>query len=100
MRFLLDENADARLVSYLTDQGHDVTQIATDYPSGLPDEQVLSLAHQEGRILITNDKDFGEWGLARSGTRSDRARARSARPRDAAEIPAHQCTAHSLPETA
>jgi predicted nuclease of predicted toxin-antitoxin system len=60
MKFLLDENADARLLTYLADQGHDATQIATHYPAELSDERVLSLAHREGRILLTNDKDFGE----------------------------------------
>jgi predicted nuclease of predicted toxin-antitoxin system len=60
MRFLLDESADARLLPHLIAQGHDVTRIATDYPAGLPDDQVLAIAHAEGRILIANDRDFGE----------------------------------------
>jgi predicted nuclease of predicted toxin-antitoxin system len=60
VRFLLDENVDARLLSYLIDHGHDATQIPNDYPFGLVDEQVLMLAVQEQRVLVTNDKDFGE----------------------------------------
>lgn len=54
MKFLLDENVDARLLPFLTDLGHDVTSVAKDYYYGLLDEDVLELAHQEHRILLTN----------------------------------------------
>lgn len=60
MKFLLDESADSRLASYLTKYGHDVTAIARDYQQALPDQEVPSIAKREGRILIANDKDFGE----------------------------------------
>ena len=60
MRFLLDENTDFTLVAFLQQLGHDVTCIAHDYPAALKDTQVLSIAASEQRILITNDKDFGE----------------------------------------
>jgi hypothetical protein len=60
MKFLLDESADLRLAARLRDLGHDVKSVAADYHYALPDPQVLSTAHQDGRILITNDKDFGE----------------------------------------
>lgn len=60
MKFLLDESADFPLASFLKQGGHDVTSIAHDYPNALADEDVLAIAHKEQRILITNDKDFGE----------------------------------------
>src|SRR5438046_377117 len=60
MKFLLDENADLRLADRLRDLGHDVKSVAADFDYSLPDAQVLSIAHQEQRVLITNDKDFGE----------------------------------------
>ncbi|MFN8594354.1 MAG: DUF5615 family PIN-like protein [Thermomicrobiales bacterium] len=60
MRFLLDESAEARIAAFLTAQGHDATRIGRDYPASLPDPAVLAFAHHERRILITNDKDFGE----------------------------------------
>src|SRR6266699_58426 len=60
MKFLLDENIDARLLPFLQELGHDVTSVAKDYFYGLFDEDVLAMAHQEHRILITNDRDFGE----------------------------------------
>lgn len=60
MRFLLDESAEARIGLFLTLQGHDATRIGRDYSPSLPDEEVLAVAHREQRILITNDKDFGD----------------------------------------
>jgi predicted nuclease of predicted toxin-antitoxin system len=60
MRFLLDENADLRLAAHLRNLGHDVKSVVANYGYAVPDSRVLALAHQEQRILITNDKDFGE----------------------------------------
>lgn len=71
MRFLLDESVDARLASTLRELGHDVALVASDYRPGMKDLEVLGTARREGRILITNDRDFGELvvrrGLAHSG---------------------------------
>jgi len=60
MKFLLDANVELRLAHLLTAEGHDVKTIALDYPANLKDYEVLSLALQKQRILITNDSDFGE----------------------------------------
>lgn len=60
MRFLLDESAEYRIAAFLTDQGHDVTAIAHDHPASLPDPEVLEISRNERRVLITNDRDFGE----------------------------------------
>lgn len=65
MRFLLDENAELRLARFLRDRGHDVTAIVRDYPTSLPDEEVLALAERESRILLTNDRDFERHVLQR-----------------------------------
>jgi predicted nuclease of predicted toxin-antitoxin system len=58
MKFLLDQSTDGRLAVYLRKLGHDVTRIAADYPAGLLDPKILSIAHAEGRILITDDRDL------------------------------------------
>jgi predicted nuclease of predicted toxin-antitoxin system len=60
MRFLLDQSTDARLTQFLREQGHDATRIGWGYPVGLADRAVLQLALTEQRILITDDRDFGE----------------------------------------
>ena len=65
MRLLLDQNFDRRLVRLLRDDGHDVTVVGVDYPPGLPDEEILAIGRREGRILLTNDRDFGELVVSR-----------------------------------
>lgn len=60
MKFLVDESADARLATYLSTLGHDARTVARDYAASLEDTDVLSIAHREERILITNDRDFGD----------------------------------------
>jgi predicted nuclease of predicted toxin-antitoxin system len=60
MKFLLDESADYPLAAALQSHGHDVTAIAHDYPRSLKDHEVLAIAYAESRILITNDRDFGD----------------------------------------
>jgi len=60
LKFLLDENVEYQLAAFLTSEGHDVTTIVQDYTRSLDDREVLNLAQTEGRILVTNDRDFGE----------------------------------------
>ncbi len=60
MKFLADECCDADLVAELRAAGHDVRYVAEDEDAGATDHAVLSAAHAEGRILLTEDKDFGE----------------------------------------
>lgn len=62
MKFLLDENVDYRLALFLESLGHDVKSVgAYDDPQGLLDHEVLTLAVNEQRILLTNDaSDFGD----------------------------------------
>jgi predicted nuclease of predicted toxin-antitoxin system len=71
MKFLFDQSPDFRLISHLLQLGHDVQAISRNYPHGLPDEDVLAIARQEGRILVIADRDFGELifqrGLAHAG---------------------------------
>ncbi len=45
--------------SALVAAGHDVTA-AIDWPRDPGDEEILSAAQSEGRVLVTLDKDFGE----------------------------------------
>lgn len=65
MRFLLDESTDARLALCLRSLGHDVELVAVHYPASLSDHEVLKIAHREHRILITDDRDFGELVVSR-----------------------------------
>lgn len=59
MRFLADESCDAAVVAALRGAGHDVESVA-DTMRGATDAVVLATALLGGRLLITEDKDFGE----------------------------------------
>jgi predicted nuclease of predicted toxin-antitoxin system len=59
MRFLADECCDAGLVDALREDGYDVLY-AADSLRGAPDRELLDQAFTERRILLTEDKDFGE----------------------------------------
>ena len=60
MKFLLDSCAASRtLHQALIDLGHDVLSAREGY-SHATDETLLALAYEERRVLVTEDKDFGE----------------------------------------
>lgn len=59
MRWLADECVDAALIGRLRQAGHDVIYIAEIDP-GVTDRQLIVRANQERRLLLTDDKDFGE----------------------------------------
>lgn len=59
MRFLADESCDFAVVRILRETGHDVVTVR-DLSRGATDEEVIDLAVRENRILLTEDKDFGQ----------------------------------------
>ncbi|MCG6205885.1 DUF5615 family PIN-like protein [Rhodopseudomonas sp. HC1] len=59
MRWLADECVSASLVRSLRADGHDVLYIAEMAP-GLSDADVIDFAVTDERLLLTEDKDFGE----------------------------------------
>jgi len=59
LKFLADECCDTGLVASLRKDGHNVLYI-TEEKAGAIDDEILSNAYKEERILITEDKDFGE----------------------------------------
>lgn len=58
MRFLADESCDFIVVRALRFAGHDVLSVA-ESARGATDPVVLGLAREQGRVLLTEDKDFG-----------------------------------------
>lgn len=64
MRLLANENFPRVAVEFLRGLGHDVVWVAEHFPS-TRDESVLECAAQESRILLTQDKDFGELAFRR-----------------------------------
>jgi predicted nuclease of predicted toxin-antitoxin system len=59
VRWLADECVAGPVVARLREAGHDVTYMAELAPS-TTDPEVVAIAHREGRLLLTEDKDFGE----------------------------------------
>lgn len=59
IKFLADVNIEKPVVDFLLKQGYDIKWIP-DFDCEMVDEDLLKLANKEKRVLITNDKDFGE----------------------------------------
>ena len=59
MRLVADENCDFSLVIDLRSAGYDVVSVS-EHMTGADDETVIDFARSERRLLITEDKDFGQ----------------------------------------
>jgi predicted nuclease of predicted toxin-antitoxin system len=59
VKFLADESCDFVIIRALRGAGFDVVASAEIIP-GAKDVEVLKKAQTEGRILLTEDKDFGQ----------------------------------------
>ena len=59
MKILADENIPLKAVQGLRDSGHDVLWIRESSP-GIADPEIIHVAVDEQRIIVTFDKDFGE----------------------------------------
>lgn len=59
MKFLADVNIEKPMVDELRRMGYDITWVP-EIDCYLEDMEILRIARKENRILLTNDKDFGE----------------------------------------
>ena len=59
MRFLLDVNVGGPLAIWLIDQGHDIAEVRHKDPR-MRDDDILSWARSDQRIIVTTDNDFEE----------------------------------------
>lgn len=66
MRFLADMGISPGTVQYLRQMGHDASHLTEGRRQRLEDSDILVLASQESRILLTHDLGFGDL-LAASG---------------------------------
>lgn len=60
MRFFLDENLSAQLISRLNASGHDAVCAYDAGLSGKSDAEIRDFAIQQNRVLITLDGDFAD----------------------------------------
>lgn len=85
MNFVADESCAGPVIRALREAGHDVVAIA-EVARGAADEKVMQRALNERRILITEDRDFGELVYARGQSSAGvvlvkfHSRARRAKP--------------------
>ena len=59
MKFLIDENLAPRLASELDGAGHDAVHVSDLGLRSSPDQAILKVAFNQGRILISRYTDFG-----------------------------------------
>lgn len=60
VKILADENIDFRLIKLLRNEGHNVFSVLEEN-KGITDLEVINLAMKLNTIILTLDKDFGEW---------------------------------------
>ncbi len=59
LKFIVDESTGIKVVEALRQEGYNALSI-TEHSPGISDVKIIQFAFDEGRIIITNDKDFGE----------------------------------------
>lgn len=59
MRLICNENISGTVIKALRDLGHDVLAVK-ETMRGADDEAILAQAQLESRLVLTQDKDFGE----------------------------------------
>lgn len=59
LKFLADEGFSFEITSFLREMGYDVKWIGDSTP-GVSDRDVYKIAQEDNRVILTDDKDFGE----------------------------------------
>jgi hypothetical protein len=60
MKLLLDQDVYAATARFLRDSGHDLITASDVGRSRATDAELLGLAYQQERVIVTRDRDFGE----------------------------------------
>lgn len=58
-KFITDENIQGKVVEHLITSGYDIFDIKKEGLSTVSDDEILELAIEKHRIIITQDSDFG-----------------------------------------
>jgi predicted nuclease of predicted toxin-antitoxin system len=67
VRFLADQDVYAGTIRFLSVLGHEVVPAARLGLARAPDADLLRVAHEQQRIFLTRDRDFGALVFARGG---------------------------------
>ena len=60
---LADKNIDFQIITALRDSGQNVVSIQEEFKS-IADAEVIKISKDTNSIILTEDKDFGEWVFA------------------------------------
>ena len=63
LKLIADESVDYRIVKKLRENKFDVISVHEKY-RGMKDKKIIEITKAEDGILLTEDKDFGEWVFA------------------------------------
>ncbi|MGL4618429.1 MAG: DUF5615 family PIN-like protein [Waterburya sp.] len=66
IKLLLDQDVYAVTAKFLADSGYDVIRVAEIGLSQASDEDILKIAQEQRRILITRDRDYGNLVFVKS----------------------------------
>jgi predicted nuclease of predicted toxin-antitoxin system len=58
-KFITDENIQGKVVEHLITSGYDIFDIKKEGLNTMSDDEILELAIEKHRIIITQDSDFG-----------------------------------------
>ena len=64
VRVRTDENVHPEVVSSLRAGGKDIRDVKEDRWTRMEDVTIISRAEEEQRIIVTHDRDFGQWLIA------------------------------------
>jgi len=65
VRFLVDEQLPASVAQWLADQGHEAHHVGTLGMKSASDQTIWNHALATGAVIVTKDRDFVEWAIAR-----------------------------------
>ncbi|MCP5500967.1 MAG: DUF5615 family PIN-like protein [Leptospiraceae bacterium] len=63
VKIIADENIDNIIIQSLRDDKYEIISIKESY-RGIKDIEIIVLANQNECLILTEDKDFGEWVFA------------------------------------
>jgi predicted nuclease of predicted toxin-antitoxin system len=67
MKFLMDQDVFAVTTKLLSGLGHDVVTVAHLHLTTAEDAELLRVAHAQGRVFVTRDRDFGALVFVQGG---------------------------------
>ena len=60
VKIIADENIDAYIIESLRNENYEVLSIRESY-KGIKDIEIIVMANEKECLILTEDKDFGEW---------------------------------------